>query len=147
MALFGEKYGDEVRVVDIPGVSMELCGGTHARHTGEIGLFRIVSESGVAAGVRRIEALTGPGAFRYLTERERALEEVAEILRTKPDNLSQRAERLLAEKAELETLLAELRSGGGAGEREVVSESYDLGGGASTRYRAIRLKARRRRRA
>jgi alanyl-tRNA synthetase len=142
MALFGEKYGDEVRVVDIPGVSMELCGGTHARHTGEIGLFRIVSESGVAAGVRRIEALTGPGAFRYLTERERALEEVAEILRTKPDNLTQRAERLLAEKVELETLLAELRSGGGAGEREVVSQSYDLGGGASTRYLAIRLKAR-----
>ncbi|MEX2470825.1 MAG: alanine--tRNA ligase [Gemmatimonadota bacterium] len=142
MALFGEKYGDEVRVVDIPGVSMELCGGTHARHTGEIGLFRIVSESGVAAGVRRVEALTGPGAFRYLTDRERALEEAADVLRTKPENLTQRAERLLAEKAELESLLAELRSGGGAGEREVVAESYDLGGGASARYRAIRLKAR-----
>jgi alanyl-tRNA synthetase len=142
MALFGEKYGDEVRVVDIPGVSMELCGGTHARHTGEIGLFRIVSESGVAAGVRRIEALTGPGAFRYMTDRERALEEAADVLRTSPDNITQRAERLLAEKAELEKLLVELRSGGGGGARDVITESFELASGQPTSYRAVRLRAR-----
>jgi alanyl-tRNA synthetase len=142
MALFGEKYGDRVRVVDIPGVSMELCGGTHARHTGEIGLFRIVGESGVAAGVRRVEALTGPGAFRYLTDREKALEEAAEVLRTQPDNLTQRAQRLLAEKAELEALLAEVRSGGGAGETEVVREAFSLPNGTNTSYRALRLRAR-----
>ncbi|MEX2466996.1 MAG: alanine--tRNA ligase [Gemmatimonadota bacterium] len=142
MALFGEKYGDEVRVVDIPGVSMELCGGTHARHTGEIGLFRIVSESGVAAGVRRIEALTGPGAFRYLTDRERALERAAGVLKTAPENLTQRAERLLEEKAELETLLAELRAGGGGGAQDVVSESFELENGATASYKAVRLRAR-----
>ena len=142
MALFGEKYGDRVRVVDIPGVSMELCGGTHVRHTGEIGLFRIVGESGVAAGVRRVEALTGPGAFRYLTDREKALEEAAEVLRTQPDNLTQRAQRLLAEKAELEALLAEVRSGGGAGETEVVREAFSLPNGTNTSYRALRLRAR-----
>ena len=142
MALFGEKYGDQVRVVDIPGVSMELCGGTHARHTGEIGLFKIVGESGVAAGVRRIEALTGPEAFRYFTNRERALEAAAEVLRTAPENLTQRAERLVAEKAELETLLAELRAGGGGGARDVVTESFALENGATTSYRAVRLRAR-----
>ena len=142
MALFGEKYADQVRVVDIPGVSMELCGGTHARHTGEIGLFRIVSESGVAAGVRRVEALTGPGAYRYLSSKEQALEEAAEVLRTKPDNLAQRAQRLLAEKADLEALLAELRSGGGGAEEEVVAERYDLSDGNVATYRAIRLRAR-----
>ena len=142
MALFGEKYGDEVRVVDIPGVSMELCGGTHARHTGEIGLLKIVSESGVAAGVRRIEALTGPEAFRYLAGKERALEEAAEALRTAPDNLTQRAERLLAEKAELEALLAELRAGGGGGAQDVVAESFELENGVTASYRAVRLRAR-----
>jgi alanyl-tRNA synthetase len=143
MALFGEKYGDRVRVVDIPGVSTELCGGTHANHTGEIGLFRIVGESGVAAGVRRVEALTGPGAYRHLASRERVLEEVAEVLRTKPDNLAQRAERLLSEKAELEALLAELRSGGGGGtEEEVVVERIDLDDGGVATYRAVRLRVR-----
>jgi alanyl-tRNA synthetase len=143
MALFGEKYGDEVRVVDIPGVSMELCGGTHARHTGEIGLFRIVGESGVAAGVRRVEALTGPGAFRYMADREHVLEEVAEVLRTSPDNLTQRAERLVAEKSELETLLAALRAGAGSGGAdEVVSEVFELENGTATAYRALKLRAR-----
>ncbi|MEQ9399763.1 MAG: alanine--tRNA ligase [Longimicrobiales bacterium] len=142
MALFGEKYGDEVRVVDIPGVSMELCGGTHVRHTGEIGLFRLASESGVAAGVRRIEAVTGPGAFQALKERETRLEEVAHVLRTQPDNAAHRAEQVLQEKAELESLLDELRQSGGGGETEVVSRSFDLGDGASAEYRGVRMRAR-----
>ena len=141
MALFGEKYGDEVRVVHIPGVSMELCGGTHVRHTGEIGLFRLVSESGVAAGVRRVEALTGPGAYRYLRDREARLDAAARTLRTQPDNVIQKAEQLLVEKAELETLMDELRSGGGAGETEVHAETVSLGD-ARVSYRGIRLRCR-----
>jgi alanyl-tRNA synthetase len=142
MALFGEKYGDEVRVVQIPGVSMELCGGTHVRHTGEIGLFCISSESGIAAGVRRIEALTGPGAFAHLKEREARLEDAARVLRTQPENLAHRAQQVLAEKSELESLLDELRSGGGAGEREVASEAVELDGGARVAYRGLRLRSR-----
>ncbi len=141
MALFGEKYGDEVRVVTIPGVSMELCGGTHARHTGEIGLFRLVSESGVAAGVRRVEALTGRGAFNYFKAQEQALSDAATVLKTQPDNLSHRATQLLEERVELEQLLDELRAQGGSGETEVVVESIDGPGGTLT-YRGVRLKAR-----
>jgi alanyl-tRNA synthetase len=142
MALFGEKYGDEVRVVSIPGVSMELCGGTHAGATGEIGLFRLVSESGVAAGVRRVEALTGRGAFRHLAAKEEALSEAAATLKTAPDNLVHRAEQILAERAELEALIDELRAGGGAGEIDVATETLVLAGGATAKYRALRLKAR-----
>ena len=141
MALFGEKYGDLVRVVSIPDVSMELCGGTHVRHTGEIGLFRLIGESGVAAGVRRVEALTGPGAFHFLKEQEARLEEAARVLKTQPDNLAHRAGQVLGEKAELESLLDELRSGGGVGEKEVVAEVVQVDG-LSASYRGIRLRSR-----
>jgi alanyl-tRNA synthetase len=142
MALFGEKYGDRVRVVGVPDVSMELCGGTHVSTTGEIGLFRVVSESGVASGVRRLEALTGRGAFEHLTGKEAVLVEVAQVLKTQPANLSHRAEQLLDEKAELEKLLDDLRAGDGAGEVDVASESFELGGGGTARYRGLRLRAR-----
>ncbi len=142
MALFGEKYGDEVRVVSIPGVSMELCGGTHAGATGEIGLFRLVSEGGVAAGVRRVEALTGRGAFRHLAAKEQTLVEVAQTLKTAPENLINRAEQILAERAALESLIDELRAGGGAGEVDVATETLTLPGGATAKYRGLRLKAR-----
>lgn len=143
MALFGEKYGDQVRVVDIPGVSTELCGGTHVRHTGEIGLFKIVSESGVAAGVRRIEALTGPAAFAWFRDREVRLEEAARALRTPTDHVVRRAEQLLEEQKRLEALIDELRNAGGAAETVVSDLALPLGDESGhVRYRAVRIRAR-----
>ena len=141
MALFGEQYDDVVRVVEIPGVSMELCGGTHVGHTGEIGLFKVTSESGVAAGVRRIEALTGRPALQNLEEQVSRLDEVATVLGTSQENAAARAEQLLAEKKELEGLLDELRSGGGAGESVVLEEAIAFDE-VATEYKAVRLRAR-----
>ena len=142
MALFGEKYPEQVRVVSIAGVSMELCGGTHASQTSEIGLFRFVSQSGVSAGVRRVEGLTGRAAFTYLKGRETALEEVSAVLKTRPDGVKHRAEQLLSDTAELESLLDQLRSGGGSTETDVTSDVIDLGGGDTALYRGVRIRAR-----
>jgi alanyl-tRNA synthetase len=119
MALFSEKYGDVVRVVEIPGVSMELCGGTHVRTTGQIGLFRIVSESGVAAGVRRIEAVTGREAYRRKVEERAILRRAAELLRTREDTLVPRLEGLMQEQRELARALDRARAAGSA---DVVGE-------------------------
>jgi alanyl-tRNA synthetase len=114
MALFSEKYGDVVRVVEIPGVSMELCGGTHVRTTGQIGAFRIVSESGVAAGVRRIEAVTGRGAFEREQRDRRAIRDAATQLRTREENLLPRLQALLEENRELQRQIERARQAGGA---------------------------------
>ncbi len=141
MALFGEKYADVVRVVEIAGLSMELCGGTHVKSTGEIGMFKITSESGIAAGVRRIEALTGPGAFEHLEEQRERLDQVAEILGGSAEGAARRASHLIGEKRELETLLDELRSAGGGGETVVLDEDVPLEG-STTAYKAVRLRAR-----
>jgi alanyl-tRNA synthetase len=112
MALFGEKYPEDVRVVEISGVSMELCGGTHVRSTGQIGSFRIVSESGVAAGVRRIEAVTGPVAYARGREDRTVVRTAAEQLRTRPENLLNRLTGLLAENRELQRQLQKARASG-----------------------------------
>ncbi len=128
MALFGEKYGDVVRVVDVAGVSMELCGGTHVRNTSEIGLFVIVSETGVASGVRRIEALTGPGAFAMLKERERTLHRVGEALKTPVDTIERRVLQLVEERRGLEKQLDEARRGGGDELAGLIASAAPLGG-------------------
>ena len=140
MALFGEKYGAEVRVVEIPGVGLELCGGTHLRHTGEAGLFVIVRESGVAAGVRRIEALTGPAAYGHLRGADRELDRISEQLKVPRAGIDRRIDQLLAERAELEVLLGELRRGGGGAGTPVHQAELELPGGGHATYRALRLR-------
>lgn len=109
MALFGEKYGETVRVVEIEGVSSELCGGTHLRATGEIGLFKIFSESGIASGVRRVEALTGDSALRFIKEKEKELINIARLLKSSDLRVSSKVERLQAEKRDLEREIEALK--------------------------------------
>lgn len=109
MALFGEKYGAVVRVVQVPNVSIELCGGSHVGNTGEIGLFRIISESGIGSGVRRIEAVTGHGAYELVKEQEVMLQNIAHLLKTQVAELPVRVEKWLVEKKTLEQELQSLR--------------------------------------
>lgn len=128
MALFGEKYGEEVRVVSMGGpgengklsFSIELCGGTHVRRTGDIGLIKIISESAVSAGVRRIEAMTGAGALAYFAEQEKNLHKVADALKAPPADTPERVAQLVEERKKLEREVADLR-------RQVA-----MGGGASS---------------
>ncbi|MFI5017609.1 MAG: alanine--tRNA ligase [Dongiales bacterium] len=134
LALFGEKYGEEVRVVSMGGLegggeddgvhfSTELCGGTHVRRTGDIGHFKIVSDGAVAAGVRRIEALTGAAADAYIAQQDRLIGETASALRVQPAELPQRVAGLLEERKRLERELMEARkrlaTGGGGGDDSV----------------------------
>ncbi|WP_324696395.1 alanine--tRNA ligase [Novosphingobium aerophilum] len=139
MALFGEKYGDEVRVLSMGRTakteggertySVELCGGTHVRATGDIGVFRIVSESAVSSGVRRIEALTGEGARQWLVAREDALKGAAGLLRTTPEDVETRVAALLDERRKLERELAEAKKalalGGGGAKAEAADEEVN----------------------
>lgn len=110
MALFEEKYGDRVRVVNIPGFSQELCGGTHTHRTGDIGLFVIVQEMGIAAGVRRIEALAGSRALDYVRQQRAALVNVAALLKTSPQDLADRVEKLIALQRQTERELEALKA-------------------------------------
>jgi len=128
MALFGEKYGDVVRVVTVPGFSMELCGGTHVRNTSEIGPFRIVAETGVASGVRRIEALTGRGAFELMRGREQLLARMSETLKTPEDGIERRVQGLLEERRALERRVEEALRGGGDQMKQWIAESEAVGG-------------------
>ncbi len=109
MALFGEKYGEKVRVVMISDFSLELCGGTHSERTGDIGLFKMMNETGVAAGIRRIEALTGEGAYQFIKREEEELLEIASWLKSTPGELSSRVERLLQRQKEMEREILSLQ--------------------------------------
>ena len=129
MALFGEKYEDRVRVLRFGDFSVELCGGTHVGRTGDIGVFKVVSEGGVASGVRRIEAVTGAGALAWINENQQALDEVANILKVARDQVGERAGLVLRRNKELEKELAvarqKLLTGGNGGAAEKVA---DVGG-------------------
>jgi len=109
VAMFGEKYADVVRVVDVPGVSMELCGGTHVANTAEIGVFKIVAESGVAAGIRRIEAVAGPAVLAYLKEREAVVKPLAERFKAQPGEIVERVGQLADELKVTQKALAAAR--------------------------------------
>jgi len=115
LAFFGDKYGDKVWVVEIDAFSKELCGGTHCRQTGEIGLFKLVAETGVAAGVRRIEAQTGEGAYELLKEREEMLVKLADVLNTNPNDVLAKAVKLVTalkdNEKEIEKLKTRLATG------------------------------------
>lgn len=110
MALFGEKYGDVVRVISVGDYSMELCGGTHAKAAGDIGLFRILSEGGIAAGVRRIEAVTGEAALAQVQQQQQALERLAQLVKADPQKLELRIQKILEQQKQLEKELEQLQA-------------------------------------
>jgi alanyl-tRNA synthetase len=110
MALFGEKYGDQVRVVDVPGFSKELCGGTHVRRTGDIGLFKIVYEGSISAGVRRIEAITGEAAIRDYQQASDAVRRLTQLVRVSEPELVEQVEKTLAHERALEKQIEQLKN-------------------------------------
>jgi alanyl-tRNA synthetase len=126
MALFGEKYDDEVRVLNFGGFSIELCGGTHVDRTGDIGVFKITHEGGIASGVRRIEAVSGKGALEWLDSNQQVLENVAGILKSQPDQVATKIDQLLKRNKDLEKELAAAKqalvTGGSADRSDDVEE-------------------------
>jgi alanyl-tRNA synthetase len=128
-ALFGEKYGDRVRVVRVGDISMELCGGTHVSASGDIGFFKIVSEGGIAAGVRRIEALTGTGSFRFVRQLEEEQRQLATVVKAEGGGILDRVERLLAKQKELQREVETLQSQVDAGKSaDLLAGIRDIGG-------------------
>ena len=129
MALFGEKYGENVRVLRMGGFSTELCGGTHVHHVGDIGVFKIVSEGGVAAGVRRIEAVTGEGALAWFAEQQRRLDEASELLGGRSDDVVDKLRQLLDRQRRLERELESFKAKAAAGKTaSLAEEAVDIGG-------------------
>ncbi|HEX2684980.1 MAG TPA: alanine--tRNA ligase [Kofleriaceae bacterium] len=130
VAMFGEKYGERVRVVSIGGDSIEFCGGTHVRRAGDIGLFKILSEAGVAQGVRRIEAVTGAGALDYLRKLEDELQKTGDRLKAAPFEVAQRVDKLLADQRALDREIDKLkqRLASGAGARDLMTDVVTIKG-------------------
>jgi alanyl-tRNA synthetase len=128
MALFGEKYGDRVRVLRMGEASTELCGGTHVSRTGDIGLFKIVAESGVQAGVRRIEALTGQGALDYVAEEEQRLEQAARLLGGNAGDVADKLRALLDRQKKLERELESIKAKAASGAAsDLVASAAQIG--------------------
>jgi alanyl-tRNA synthetase len=128
MALFGEKYGEEVRLLDIGGYSKELCGGLHCAATGDIGFFKIIAESSVAAGVRRIEAVTGLESLRQVRAKEELLRKLSEALGAPETRLVERAEQLAQQLRDLRKDLQKARQSSGPGAAEYLKSAQEIGG-------------------
>ena len=109
LAMFGEKYGEIVRVINVPGVSMELCGGTHVKNTAQLGVFKIISETGIASGIRRIEAVSGPSVLDYLSQRDLVVKQLCDHLKSQPTDILDRVLSLQTEVKELEKNLLSIR--------------------------------------
>jgi alanyl-tRNA synthetase len=137
MALFGEKYDEQVRVLRVGDFSTELCGGTHVRRAGDIGLFRIVSEGGIAAGVRRIEAVTGDGAFEFVVHADQKLRDVASALKATRDDVEDKVRQLVERSRRLEKEIAQLKDRLASGQgRDLAADAKSAGG---VRYVATRV--------
>ena len=129
MALFGEKYGDQVRVLSIGDFSVELCGGTHVQRAGDIGLFKIVAESGVASGIRRIEAVTGDNAFIWLQETLQSFDQLAQQLNTNREQAAVKVENVLKKSRELEKELSQLKAKlASQASTDIESQAQDIDG-------------------
>ena len=125
LAFFGDKYGDRVRVVKMGSFSVELCGGTHVQRTGDIGVFKVRSEAGVAAGVRRVEAMTGAGALASIRERELTLRQLGELVKGTENEVAEKVERLLAQQRDLERQLQHLRGQvAGSQSQDLISQAF-----------------------
>jgi len=129
MALFGEKYGDTVRVLSMSDFSVELCGGTHVSRTGDIGIFKIITETGVAAGVRRIEAVTGPGALQWIKNSDTILQSIAGLLKGSRENLEEKVKQLLEKSRKTEKQVEQLKSKLASSQgSDLVSQAQDVDG-------------------
>jgi alanyl-tRNA synthetase len=128
MALFGEKYSDKARVVTIVDFSRELCGGTHSNRTGDLGLFKIVSETGIAAGVRRIEALTDGDALNYVRKQEQTLQRVSAMIKSSPEELEGKVEKILAQVKRLEREIESLKTRAATGGSDLIEQVREIGG-------------------
>jgi alanyl-tRNA synthetase len=129
MSLFGEKYANDVRVLSLGDFSMELCGGTHVKRTGDIGLFKIIGESGVAAGVRRIEAVTGQAAYQWVVRTELVLRDVAGLLRGSREDVDEKVRELVERSRRLEKEVQQLKSKLASGQGgDLSAQAKDVGG-------------------
>ena len=137
MALFGEKYGDDVRVLDVGDFSKELCGGTHVKNTNEIGIFKVVSESSISSGTRRIEAITGDKALKWAKETEHLVESLTDLLQTRREDVTSKVESLLDSNKKLQAEIKQLKSRIASGQSVADIDSSEKINGINYLYKEL----------